>query len=443
MSTADNDRDALRSGALGREAPVPYAEPANRVRQREEPGHQTDRDDDEDKVAQCERHLAPVRTFARGGERAGVHRDRDPGRAPGRVRQERDQFSGRLAEAAERTARDRPAHSSRDAHLRVLVGEERQGAVAGEQGIADAEWKVRVPDEAHLDIGRIGRPSAREREHPERETAKGGGQPEAQTCLGRAERSDRPGRRLVRRREDGVAPHEADAKQAERHEGAGDRREASASTERRRDRDGEEEERRHRVDDEEEKERDRQRHRELHRWIASREDVHARTSSRVTSASRAASSPVTGEIELSRAPASANASATGGSASPNLARSARARSSAGVPSKPILPSAIASARSASSATSERSCVMTTIVVPAARSSRRSATSSRVFRRSWPKVGSSRMRTLGLVTRALATESRRFSPCESECGFVSARRASPNRSSRVSGSRASRPPTRAA
>src|SRR2546428_802200 len=431
------------SGPLRAEAPVPHAEPTPHSREPKQGDDDCRRRDDEYEVACPKPRFAVISSPLRTRESASVHRDRDLCRAPRRVREERDEFSHRFTNASERAARNGPAHATREAHLRVLVGEERQKAVAGEQRIADSERQAGVPDEAYDEISRIGRPDESEREHADREPAQGYGEPEAKTGLGGVERSDGPGWRLARRREDRIAPDEANAEQAERHERARDRDGPGAAGERGCDRDREEQQGRHGIDHENENERDCERRGELHRGIDPRERLHTRTASRAASAACTALRPVSDGISGSRSRARANAPATDGSASPKRQRSEPANSSSGVASKPIAPPAIASARSASSATSERSWVMRTTVVPRSRSSRRIATSSRVFRRSCPNVGSSRISTLGLGTRALATERRRFSPCESECGFASASRASPNRSSSSSGSRAIRRPSLAA
>ena len=68
-----------------------------------------------------------------------------------------------------------------------------------------------MPDQADDEIGRVGRPHERQREHPDGDPADRDREAEAQARLARMERSDRPGRRSLGRGKHGVAPHEADA----------------------------------------------------------------------------------------------------------------------------------------------------------------------------------------------------------------------------------------
>ena len=86
-------------------------------------------------------------------------------------------------------------------------------------------------------------------------------------------------------------------------------------------------------------------------------------------------------------------------------------SAAGVPSAAILPSSMIPTRSASWSASSRYCVVRNTVVP---SSFRRRTSSQIAMRltgSSPVVGSSRNRTLGSCTSAVARSSRRRMPPE--------------------------------
>ncbi len=71
------------------------------------------------------------------------------------------------------------------------------------------------------------------------------------------------------------------------------------------------------------------------------------------------------------------------------------------------------------ATKERSWVMETIVVPRVTASRKMPTSSSHVVRSCPKVGSSSTTTSGAQIRAVATDSRRFSPPDSVMGLARA------------------------
>ena len=91
-------------------------------------------------------------------------------------------------------------------------------------------------------------------------------------------------------------------------------------------------------------------------------------------------------------------------------------------------------RAPSAVTSSRSCVTTMMLTPSPRRPWIRRTICIQVRRSWPKVGSSRMSTRGAAARAEATVSRRFSPPESVYGFCWAYWMSRNR---VSSSRARR------
>ena len=75
-----------------------------------------------------------------------------------------------------------------------------------------------------------------------------------------------------------------------------------------------------------------------------------------------------------------------------------------------------------------SWVTAMIAVPRPSSSRSSRASSRQVLASWPKVGSSRIRTCGPAASTVATESRRFSPPERVKGLASARCSSRSRAS---------------
>ena len=85
--------------------------------------------------------------------------------------------------------------------------------------------------------------------------------------------------------------------------------------------------------------------------------------------------------------------------------------SSGVPSATILPSSMIARRSQSSSASSRYWVVRKIVVPVSLIRRTSSQTVRREAGSRPVVGSSRKRTSGLWTRALARSRRRFIPPE--------------------------------